>query len=52
MNLTKSLAQFLLFFCEKKNIVAPSSSSSFPTKLIYSEVLVFVCLDNSIPITL
>ena len=39
-------------FSAIKNIVAPSSSSNFSTKLIYWGVLVFVCLDKSISISL
>ena len=43
----------IVFYCfsATKNIVA-SSSSNFPTKLICCGILVFVCLDKSIPISL
>ena len=33
-------------FSAIKKIVAPSSSSNFPTKLICWGILVFACLDN------
>ena len=38
----------LCCFSAIKNIVAPSSSN-FPVKIIYWEILVLVCLDKSIP---
>ena len=38
-------------FLAIKNITSPSCSSNFPTKLIYWGILVFACLDKSIPIT-
>ena len=37
------------YFLAIKNIVAPSCSFNFPTKLICSGMLVFICLDKSIP---
>ena len=43
------------FFCclsAITTIVAPSSSSNLPSKLIYSELIVFVSLDKSIPTSL
>ena len=45
MNLKKNLELFYAI-SGMKNIVAPSSSSNFPTKLICWGVLVFVCLDK------
>ena len=51
MNLKKSLI-VLCCFSEPRNIAAMLSSSNFPTKLIYWGILVFVSLDESVPISL
>ena len=50
----ESKEEFKIVFCcflTIKNNVMPSSSN-FPSKLIYWGILVFVCLDKSIPISL
>ena len=46
--------KFRVAFCcfsAIKAIVAPSFYSNFPTKLIRRGIIVFVCLDKSIPIS-
>ena len=50
VTITESKGKFRIVFCcfsETKNIVGLSSSSNFPTKLIYWGILVFVCLDKT-----
>ena len=42
----------LLLFCDKKNILASSSFSNFPVKLIYWGILMFVYLGKSLPMSL
>ena len=51
----ESKEKFKIVFCcfsPIKNIVAPSSSSNFPVKLISQGIFVFACLDKSIPMSL
>ena len=53
VTMNKSKEKFRIVFCffsAIKHIVAPSSSSNFPTKLIYLGMIVSVCLDKAIPI--
>ena len=52
MNLKKRLVNFFCCLSAITTIVAPSSSSNLPPKLIYSELIVFVSLDKSIPTSL
>ena len=44
----------IVFWCfsAMENIVAPSSPSNFSTKSIYWGILIFVCFDKSILISL
>ena len=53
--INESKERFRIVICSFfaiKNIVAPSFSSNFPVKLIFWEILVFIYLDKSMPISL
>ena len=55
VTLNESKENFEIAFCcfsKLKNIVAPSSFSSFPTKLICRGIIAFACLDKYMPINL
>ena len=55
VTINESKEKFRIVFCCSsaiKNIVAPSSSSNFPVKIICWEILVFFCRDKSMPISL
>ena len=55
VTIDESKEKFGIVFCsylETQSVVAPSSSSNFPRKEIISEILVFVCLDKSLPMSL
>ena len=51
INLKKTKIVFY-YISAIKNIIASSSSSNFPIKLVCWGIFVFVCLDKSIPISL
>ena len=55
VTINESKEKFRIDFCcfsAIKNIVVPSSSSNFLAKLICLGILVFVCLDESILVSL
>ena len=55
VSINDSKEKFRIDFCcfsAIKNIYAPSSSSNFPAKLICWGIVVFPCLDKSVPISL
>ena len=55
VKINESKEKLRIVFCcfsAIKNIAAVSSSSNFLVKLFCEEILVFVCLDKSMPINL
>ena len=55
VTINESKEKFTIVFCcfsEIKNIVAPSSSSNLPVKLICWAIFVFACLGKSVPMSI